>query len=231
MNVEDRQKGCNLPQGFRKVAKAGIWLYKRYLRTLRVVWLTESGTPLKDCIPKGAILVGWHHHQILVPGVLGPKGVYFVVSRSMGAEMLKTAASVFGADFVQGVRGVENAKTTVHLLRLLQGGNSVALAPDGPRGPRFFAKPGAAYLALRVGAPVVPIAMASSPKLRNPLSWDRYWIPMPFARMIVVVGKPLFLHQGQGPLKARMEHGRRCIQDTLNELDRVAAAFLKSPPQ
>jgi lysophospholipid acyltransferase (LPLAT)-like uncharacterized protein len=231
VSVGYQQEGCNLPKGFRTFARVGVWFYKRYIGTLRVVWLKESGEPLEDCLPKGAVLAGWHHHQFLVPGLLGPKGVYFVVSRSMGAELLKTAARVFGSDFVQGVRGIEGPKTTVRLLRLLKEGNSVAIAPDGPRGPRCLAKPGPAYLALRLGVPVIPVAMASSLKIHNPFSWPRYWIPLPFARLVVVVGKPLFPIQAQGPLKVRIEHGRCCIQDTLSRLDRLALAFLKSSPQ
>jgi len=131
VSVGYQQEGCNLPKGFRTFARVGVWLYKRYIGTLRVVWLNESGEPLENCLPKGAVLAGWHHHQFLVPGLLGPKGVYFVVSRSMGAELLKTAARVFGSDFVQGVRGIEGPKRPPVCLGFLKKATPLQSPPTG----------------------------------------------------------------------------------------------------
>lgn len=225
--MEPQTPTCKLPKGFQQLARIGIWVYKRYLNSLRVSWLNESGTPFLDDFPKGAILVGWHHHQLLVPGLLGPKGVYFLVSRSKGAEMLKMAAKVFGSRFVQGVRGLDGPKSTVRLLRILQEGHSIALAPDGPRGPKFYAKPGAAYLSVRLGIPIIPVAMAASCRILNPFSWDRYWIPLPFSKVVVVVGRPLTPSKVNKDLKSSIEPLRACIQNTLNILDRKACGFLK----
>jgi lysophospholipid acyltransferase (LPLAT)-like uncharacterized protein len=225
--MEAQTPTCKLPKGFQNLARIGVWLYKHYLSTLRVSWFNENGTPFLDDLPKGVILAGWHHHQLLVPGLLGPKGVYFLVSRSMGAELLKMAAKVFGSRFVQGVRGLDGLKATVRLLRILQEGHTIALAPDGPLGPRFYAKPGAAYLAIRLGVPIIPVAMATSLRTLNPFSWDRYWIPLPFSRVVVVIGEPLWPSKTNKNLKPSVEPLRASMQNTLDTLDCKAYGFLK----
>lgn len=229
--MEPQTPPCKIPKGFQKLSRVAVWVYQRYLNTLRVSWLNEDGAPLLGDFPKGAILAGWHHHQLLVPGLLGPKGVHFLVSTSRGAELLKTAAKIFGSHFVQGVRGLDGPKATVSLLRLLKSGHTIALAPDGPVGPRFYAKPGAAYMAVKLGVPIVPVAMAASCKIINPFSWDKYWIPLPFSRVVVVVGKPLWPPEHGDSLKLRIESLRLSMQNTLNAMDLLAVRFLKELPQ
>src|SRR5262249_13903196 len=62
------------------------------------------------------------------------------------------------------------------------------ITPDGPRGPRFKFKPGAILLAQMSGRPILPMAYAASRACL--IKWDKFVIPVPFARIVIAIGPP-----------------------------------------
>jgi lysophospholipid acyltransferase (LPLAT)-like uncharacterized protein len=75
----------------------------------------------------------------------------------------------------------------------LNEGFSVGMAVDGPRGPAFDAKSGIVVLARRSGSPIVPITAAFGRSLELKKSWDRFRIPIPFAKATVAYGEPILV--------------------------------------
>jgi 1-acyl-sn-glycerol-3-phosphate acyltransferase len=73
---------------------------------------------------------------------------------------------------------------------MLEAGEVLCVFPEGTRqnGPKIQPlQPGAAYLALRSGAPIVPIAIAGSEEILRDHS-----TPIPhFGRVVIVVGEPI----------------------------------------
>ena len=67
-------------------------------------------------------------------------------------------------------------------------GYDLTITPDGPRGPCYQVQEGVMSLAQVTGFPVVPVAFNLNWKLRVK-SWDRFQIPLPFARCEVTVGR------------------------------------------
>jgi lysophospholipid acyltransferase (LPLAT)-like uncharacterized protein len=49
-------------------------------------------------------------------------------------------------------------------------------------------QPGAIYLAQKAGCPIVPVGVSASRGINLP-TWDRYLIPLPFARGAIIYGK------------------------------------------
>jgi 1-acyl-sn-glycerol-3-phosphate acyltransferase len=75
-------------------------------------------------------------------------------------------------------------------MEMLKTGDLLAVFPEGTRqrGPKIQPlQPGAAYLALRAGVPIVPIGIAGSEEILRDSSSKR---PR-FGRVAVVVGEPL----------------------------------------
>jgi hypothetical protein len=73
------------------------------------------------------------------------------------------------------------------MVALAREGRDLAITPDGPRGPRGSVGPGAVIISARGGIPVVPVGVAARPAWRA-RSWDRFLVPLPFARVWVVYG-------------------------------------------
>jgi lysophospholipid acyltransferase (LPLAT)-like uncharacterized protein len=73
------------------------------------------------------------------------------------------------------------------MARHLEAGTHVALTIDGPRGPRFIAKPGAVILARRTGKPISVFHIALSRAHTFKKSWDQFQLPYPFSRAVMFV--------------------------------------------
>jgi lysophospholipid acyltransferase (LPLAT)-like uncharacterized protein len=71
---------------------------------------------------------------------------------------------------------------------------SPAITPDGPRGPPWKFKPGAVLLAQLSGRPMIPLSYAASHAWK--IKWDRFVIPVPFSRIVIVVGEPVYVPKG-----------------------------------
>ena len=69
-------------------------------------------------------------------------------------------------------------------------GYDLAITPDGPRGPRYVVQEGVMSLAQVTGLPIVPVSYHLNWKIRLK-SWDRFQIPLPFARCEITVGQIL----------------------------------------
>src|SRR4030095_13186859 len=135
-----------------------------------------------------------------------------------GARVAERAARLvrrFGFVVVRGSSSKGGAGGCGGLARALDGGHSVVVVPDGPRGPSETVKPGVVALARMTGAPVVPMALGASSEWRA-RSWDGFRVPQPFARCVVRVGETL---RG-GPATGRPadESPRKEIEAALREV-------------
>jgi len=105
-------------------------------------------------------------------------------------------------------------------------GYDAALAVDGPLGPYHKVKHGALVLAQKTGKPIVPVATASAWKLVSKKRWDRYTIPLPFTRAVILVGEPMSVPGDADP--ARLEKLRQSLEDRLAELNAQAQAYVNN---
>jgi lysophospholipid acyltransferase (LPLAT)-like uncharacterized protein len=201
---------------------------------IELVWRTArmriiGGEQLEAVLREhGAVVpVFWHQHllvcaRFVASGRIAGLKPGFMVSPSVDGQAPAMLAKQYGAHVVRGsgsytgmraVRGVHQA--------IVKEGISPAITPDGPRGPRFVLKPGALFTAQITGKPVVPIAYAAKPA-RLLRTWDKFVIPMPFAKVCIAIGEPYFVN---GKLEdAQMEAAQRELERSLLQTYRTAAA-------
>jgi lysophospholipid acyltransferase (LPLAT)-like uncharacterized protein len=75
------------------------------------------------------------------------------------------------------------------LKRRMAEGRAAGFTVDGPRGPARVAQPGALWLAMTTGNPVLPFHLEAA-RHWTLGSWDRTQIPHPFSSVALVVGEP-----------------------------------------
>jgi lysophospholipid acyltransferase (LPLAT)-like uncharacterized protein len=119
------------------------------------------------------------------------------------------------------VRGSSTRQGTSALLRILRDGTTrhFAITPDGPKGPRRQCQFGAVYLASRTGMPLIPVGFGMS-RCRRVNSWDRFAIPLPFARVRCVTGYPIQVPPGLST--AELEPYQRTLETAINHASDVA---------
>lgn len=98
--------------------------------------------------------------------------------RHLGYQVLDAAA------FRSESRGV------IRFLDLLERSRGGVIAADGPGGPIYQAKPGAAYVAKKTGVALVPVGAAMRDAIALD-SWDRFEIPRPFTHGALAIGAPI----------------------------------------
>jgi hypothetical protein len=67
----------------------------------------------------------------------------------------------------------------------------LAIAMDGPKGPVHEAKPGSLAVAAKKGALFIPFAGTATRRWVFEKSWDRFQVPKPFGRIIILYGPPI----------------------------------------
>lgn len=93
---------------------------------------------------------------------------------------------------VLGSAGHEGRKAADELVKYVRAGYSTVLIPDGPAGPPRVLKRGVLHLAAQSGVAIVPLRFSASPTV-SVRSWDRKQIAIPFSKICIDVGSPVFV--------------------------------------
>ncbi len=149
----------------------------------------------------------------------------FLISPSVSGEVPAAMAKHWGATVVRGspTRTGGQALRDMYLA-VNRDGVSPVITVDGPKGPAEVVKIGAVLLARLTKAPMIPMAYAaSSAKLWN--SWDRFMVPRPFSKIVIVVGAPLRVPDGT-PIDD-LEPIRLELEQRLKSVNEQAQAYFK----
>ncbi len=143
------------------------------------------------------IFAVWHARVLPLVWSHRSRGVVVLVSRHRDGEAIARVIRRFGFGAARGssTRGGDQAMRG--MMAAVQAGRLVGFTPDGPRGPAERVKPGIAWLASTTGLPVIPIGTASN-RAHAFGSWDRFRLPLPFARVVVAYGDPIQVPAGLG---------------------------------
>ena len=133
----------------------------------------------------------WHRYQLMMGYAYRNRGAHVLVSRSGDGELIARALHLMGYGTVRGSSTRGGATALMGLLDVLAAGGQLGVTPDGPRGPYRSVQPGLAALARKSGAPVIPGGWAGTRVKILRRSWDRFMVPLPFGRYVVVFGEPM----------------------------------------
>jgi lysophospholipid acyltransferase (LPLAT)-like uncharacterized protein len=113
-----------------------------------------------------------------------------MASASKDGAFLAGVLRCFGVHPARGSSSRRGPQALLELTSLAEQGLDLAITPDGPRGPRYVAKPGVISLAQVTSLPIVPCTLNLSRKIHIK-SWDAFQVPLPFAACEVVIGNPI----------------------------------------
>jgi lysophospholipid acyltransferase (LPLAT)-like uncharacterized protein len=136
----------------------------------------------------------WHRCVLPATYFFRNRGFAVMTSRSFDGEYIARIIEGFGFKAVRGSSSRGGASALLQLHDIVNGGGIAAFTIDGPRGPRYVAKPGPILLAKNTGAAILPFYVG----VENPWvlkSWDALMIPKPFSRALIRVGKKIYVPQ------------------------------------
>ncbi len=166
----------------------------------------------------------WHGHALALALFAMDRGIYTIASRFRDGEIAARLLEGLGFRVVRGSseegRAEKGGRTgALRLLSVLEEGRNVAITVDGPKGPAFKVKKGVVFLAQKTGAKIVP-AVVKFERFRELSSWDRFLIPYPFTRGVVLVGREITV-SGEDDL----EEKRAELERELCELSSVEVSW------
>lgn len=208
------------------------WLAAQYMK---FVYLTTRWTvirpPAFEAIRAAGgpfILCFWHNRLMIIrPGLPREVPVHMLISAHRDGLLISRAIAHFGVATIAGSTSRGGLGALREMQRLLRAGKVVGITPDGPRGPRMRAKPGAIKAAQLSGAPVLPATCAFS-RCRVLGTWDRFCFAKPFGKALIIWGEPIRVPRDADA--AALERLRLKLEDDLNAITQEADRRLGVPP-
>jgi hypothetical protein len=175
------------------------WLYIRFVALTSRIIRTGEQYPMELRRKEQPFIFGlWHNRQFFLCYAERHNRVHALVSQSKDGEFISRTVNLFGIDTIRGSTSKSGARALVRMIRTLRRGETVAVTPDGPRGPSGRVQPGIVHLAQKTGCPIVPISFSASRK-KVFKSWDAYQVPYPFGRIAISYGEPFTLSPSESP--------------------------------
>ncbi len=223
----------------KRIAKANwlihvlVYLIAGFLRFVRLTSRIEEVDPqfLDDTIRRhgGVIFAFWHGRVAMMPfTVRAAMALRVLASRNRDGEIIAGIVGRLGVPSIRGSSKDERknkdkggAAALREMVAVLRDGKQIGVTPDGPRGPRMRVSDGVVTLARLSGAPIVPVASATSRRwIFN--SWDRLQLPLPFSTTVFVFGAPIYVSRDE----VEIEAARHNIETQMNKLSQRADEYV-----
>jgi len=214
------------------------WAVSAVLRLIGPTLRTEViGVHNAIQIPRGgepAIGAFWHRCIFPAAWIWRHRGIVVLNTVNFDGQWTRRVIERLGFGTAQGssTRGAIEGLTA--MAAHLEAGRHVGFTIDGPRGPRYLAKPGAVILARRTGRPISVFHIAVERGHTFKKAWDLFCLPYPFSRTVMFVAPPIrvptdadseTMKQKQAEMQAALERVRDIseswFQLTESERDRV----------
>jgi lysophospholipid acyltransferase (LPLAT)-like uncharacterized protein len=191
--AEPPQKSTSEEREFSLRERILLWLisWAGYLAisvigpTLRysISW-EEEPSPPGAIFERPVIYSFWHRVVFPASWMWRKQRIAVMVSRSFDGECIARIIERLGFVAVRGSSSRGGAGALLGMKRVLERGESVAFTIDGPRGPKYVAKPGPVGLSKVTSIPMAAfyVALGNSWVLET---WDDFMIPKPFSKALV----------------------------------------------
>lgn len=174
---------------------------------------------------KCVIYALWHAH-ILIPVYASRNlGIKALISQHRDGEYIAQIVQWLGFDVARGSTTRGGAKALLSIIKKIkEEAVSLAITPDGPKGPRFVAQSGAIILGQKTGFPIIPVSLGLTKYWELP-SWDRFRIPKPFSKVILIYGDPITIPSKLE--KPEVEEYRELLEKVLLKIGNEAESIVK----
>ena len=142
--------------------------------------------------PANSIFCGWHGKSFIFASTFRRLGYWVIISQSKDGDMQNVVFQRLGFNVIRGSTGRGGVRAAIEAIRKLKERGTMAMTPDGPKGPSGVVQGGVMFMAHKSGAALITVGIAAKRRLVAK-SWDRYIIPHPFSRAIMIAGEPLYV--------------------------------------
>jgi hypothetical protein len=192
-----------------------VWAVIRVLGpTIRfeVIGGRDAGREYRPGAP--FIYAFWHRCIIPATWYFRNRGGVLMNTTNFDGQWTRRVIERLGYGTAQGSSTRGGLRGLAVMAKKLEEGFDSGFTIDGPRGPRYVAKPGPVMLARRSGRPIVLFHIGLERAWTLEKSWDLMRIPKPFTRAILVIAPTLWVpkdtdHDG---LEAKQQEMQKILE-------------------
>ena len=171
------------------------WVAYRFVRLIGPTLRTEmvgvhNAVQIRD---EGEPAIGAFWHRCIFPAIWiwRNRGIVVLNTVNFDGQWTRRVIERLGFGTAQGSSTRGGVEGLTVMAQRLEEGRHVAFTIDGPRGPRYIAKPGPVILGRRTGKPISVFHIGLERKHVFQKSWDLFQIPYPFSRAVTIVAPPI----------------------------------------
>ncbi|MDG1872385.1 MAG: DUF374 domain-containing protein [Mariniblastus sp.] len=184
------------------------------LLNYRICHYDRSADPARPEYNEHAICVFWHENIISVLPRYGHTPLTVLCSQHRDGEFVNQTALRLGLNIVRGSSS-RGGSSAIRKMKANSKFSSIAITPDGPRGPRREMALGPIYLSSLLAMPLVPVGVGVSNPFRLN-TWDKFAIPSHRSRIRMIFGPKI--HIPRKCSRERLENSRVAVQRLLTDL-------------
>jgi lysophospholipid acyltransferase (LPLAT)-like uncharacterized protein len=191
---------------------------KIWSRTLRIE-VDENSLQLVKTHRHGPKICALWHNRLFIAAHLFQKyfqgiKMYGLISPSRDGAWLSEVYRNMGIHAIRGSTQRGGRSAFIEMIDAIREGHTVTITPDGPRGPRYFLKPGITTLAKETCVPILVAGIQMHNAWRFN-SWDQFYLPKPFSRISITCR--VILPENYAELND--EQLQKSIQTVLNKIN------------
>jgi lysophospholipid acyltransferase (LPLAT)-like uncharacterized protein len=157
-------------------------------------------------------------HRVIIPIVWWYRnhGVVIMNTTAFDGQWTRKVIEWLGFGTAQGSSSRGGLRGLAVMAKRLGEGLDCGFTIDGPRGPRYVAKPGPVILARKTGCPVMVFHIGVDRGITFEKTWDHFLLPKPFARAVILFAPPIYVPPDANPQALEAKHA-----EMQSELERV----------
>lgn len=192
-----------------------LYLQLVYLTSKKRVIFSDSLS--KKCYNnENAIYAFWHNRLAFMP-FARPKNikVNVLTSEHRDGRIIALVMRVFSFGIIAGSTTRGGFSALKAILACVKSGESVAITPDGPKGPRNKINSNIVAISGMSGKVIIPMTY-SCKRAYVFNSWDRFILPGLFNDIVIIYGKPIKVDNGE--YKEKSEEMNNQLEIALNTI-------------
>lgn len=142
---------------------------------------------------KRCVFAFWHRVIIPISWWARDRGIVVMNTTAFDGQWTRKVIEWLGFGTAQGSSSRGGLRGLAVMAKRLGEGLDCAFTIDGPRGPRYIAKPGPVMLARKTGCPVVVFHIGVDRGKTFEKTWDHFLLPKLFARAVILFAPPIFV--------------------------------------
>jgi len=157
-------------------------------------------------------------HRVIIPVVWWRRnhGVVVMNTTAFDGQWTRKVIEWLGYGTAQGSSSRGGLRGLAVMAKRIEEGKDCAFTIDGPRGPRYVAKPGPVMLARKTGAPVMVFHIGCQRGTTFQKTWDHFLLPHLFSKTVMIFVPPIEVPPDADSALLESKHA-----EMQNELERV----------